>query len=63
MRGLCGGGCPVGQFTIAGNPEVPARIKRYTEDIACIIGKTVIEELIWSLAKQKGRDIEEQKKR
>jgi len=61
LRHLCGGGCPVGRFTIAGNPKVPARIKKYTRDIACVTSKTVIEELVWTLAKQKRGEYEAQK--
>lgn len=63
LKNLCGGGCPVGQFTIVGNSDIPARIKKYTEDMACITSKTVIEELIWSMAKKKRGEYEGQKGR
>jgi uncharacterized protein len=53
FRYLCGGGCPVGRFTIAGNPGVPDEIKRYTKDIACAVSKTVLTELLWSMARKK----------
>lgn len=53
LRNLCGGGCPVGQFIIAGNDNVDEKIKQYTEEIACATSQTVLEELIWSLAKHK----------
>lgn len=52
FRYLCGGGCPVGRFTIAGNPDTPTAIKRYTEKIACSTSKTVLTELLWSLGRQ-----------
>ncbi|MFH0975881.1 MAG: radical SAM protein [Spirochaetota bacterium] len=53
FRYLCGGGCPVGRFTIAGNPNASEEIKLYTREISCAVSKTVLTELIWSFAKQK----------
>ena len=53
FRNLCGGGCPVGRFTIAGNPDVSDEVKRYTEEIACVTSKTVLTELLWDLAKKR----------
>lgn len=50
-RYLCGGGCPVGKFTVAGNPDTPDNIKRYTRNIACTTSRTVLEELLWDMSK------------
>lgn len=50
FRQLCGGGCPVGKFTIAGNPQAAPAIRRYTQDIVCATSKTVLTELLWEQA-------------
>ena len=50
FRYLCGGGCPVGLFSIADNPNAPAHVKEYTEEIACAVSKTVLSELVWGMA-------------
>lgn len=63
FRYLCGGGCPVGRFTIAGNPNVPPEIKRYTEKIACVTSKTVLSELLWDMGKQKWKGYHEEQKK
>lgn len=49
LRHLCGGGCPVGLFSIADNPDAPPHVKVYTEKIACATARTVLEELMWDL--------------
>ncbi len=49
-RYLCGGGCPVGLFSVADNANASDKIKNYTQDISCAIGKTVLTELFWSLS-------------
>jgi len=55
FRYLCGGGCPVGRFTIAGNPHVPEEIKLYTEKISCAVSKTVLQILLWEVATEKNK--------
>lgn len=51
FRQLCGGGCPVGKFLIAGNPQATPAIRRYTQDVVCATTKTVLTELLWEQAK------------
>ncbi|WP_295455351.1 radical SAM protein [uncultured Thiodictyon sp.] len=51
FRQLCGGGCPVGKFIIAGNPQATPAIRRYTQDVVCATSKTVLTELLWEQAK------------
>jgi len=48
FRYLCGGGCPVGRFSIVGNPSASAEIRQYTEEIQCAVTKTVLTELLWN---------------
>jgi uncharacterized protein len=48
-RFLCGGGCPVGVFSIEGNTAARAGIKKYIKDMACTVSKTVLTELFWNL--------------
>jgi uncharacterized protein len=50
FRRLCGGGCPVGKFTIAGNPRASPAIRRYTQDVVCATSRTVLTELLWDQA-------------
>lgn len=54
FRRLCGGGCPVGKFIIAGNPRATPAIRRYTQDVVCATSKTVLTELLWDKAKGSG---------
>ncbi len=53
-RFLCGGGCPVGIFSIEGNRNARAGIKRYVKQMACTVSKTVLRELLWDLRQKKG---------
>lgn len=48
-RFLCGGGCPVGVFSIDGNISAGAGIKKYVKQMACTVSKTVLTELLWDL--------------
>lgn len=57
FRYLCGGGCPVGQFLISGNPQASKAVKKYTKEIACATSKTVITELLWSMARNAKQEI------
>ena len=50
FRYLCGGGCPVGVFSIAHNPKAGKKMKDYVHKIACTVSKTVLSELIWHMA-------------
>lgn len=54
FRYLCGGGCPVGLFSIAANPNASAFVRDYTERMACAMAKPVFEELMWDLSRQTG---------
>ena len=54
FRYLCGGGCPVGLFSIADNPNAPAFVKDYTERMACAAAQPVLEELMWDMTRQTG---------
>ena len=49
-RQLCDGGCPVGKFIIADNPQATPAIRRYTQDVVCATSKTVLTELLWDQA-------------
>ncbi len=49
-RYLCGGGCPIGIFSIEGNPKAPNELKEYVREISCTVSKTVLQELFWNLA-------------
>jgi uncharacterized protein len=51
FRQLCGGGCPVGKFLIAGNPRATPAIRGYTQDVVCATSKTVLTQLLWDQAK------------
>lgn len=53
FRQLCGGGCPVGKFTIAGNAKASPAIVRYTQDVVCATSRTVLTELLWDQAQGK----------
>ena len=53
FRNLCGGGCPVWRFTIAGNPHASEDVKTYSREIACAVSKTVLTELLWTMGKEK----------
>jgi len=50
IRFLCGGGCPVGRFSLFGNDKAAEEIKRYARDIHCITARTVLTELFWRRA-------------
>ena len=50
FRYLCGGGCPVGVFSIAANPHASQEIKNYAHNLSCTVSKTVLRELFWSMA-------------
>jgi uncharacterized protein len=52
FRYLCGGGCPVGVFSVASNPEATDELKEYVQQIACTVSETVLEELFWNIAKE-----------
>lgn len=54
FRYLCGGGCPVGVFSIAGNPKASKSIKKYVQNLSCGVSKTVLKELFWYKAKNTG---------
>lgn len=49
-KNLCGGGCPVGLFSIADNPDTPDEVRRYESEMTCTITKTTINTLLWELA-------------
>ncbi|HPZ06745.1 MAG TPA: radical SAM protein [Candidatus Eremiobacteraeota bacterium] len=51
FRYLCGGGCPVGIFSIEGHREATGKMKRYVRTIACTVSKTILTELFWHIAK------------
>ena len=50
FRHLCGGGCPVGVFSIADNPNASPELQQYVRDISCAVSKTVLTELFWRMA-------------
>ena len=50
VRYLCGGGCPVGVLSVGGNPNASPELKRYAEEEACAVSRTVIEDLLWAAA-------------
>ncbi|MEW6103304.1 MAG: radical SAM protein [bacterium] len=58
LRYICGGGCPVGRFTIKENPNASDEIIKYTHDVACKVNKAMIEEALWHYA-EKVRDEKE----
>jgi uncharacterized protein len=49
-RRLCGGGCPLGELTIVGNPSSGDRIKEYSKRIRCDFNKSMLEALLWKKA-------------
>ncbi len=56
FRYLCGGGCPVGEFSIAGNPKASPAIKDYVQQISCTMSKTCLTELFWQVGKEKSKE-------
>ncbi|MCP5495281.1 MAG: SPASM domain-containing protein [Leptospiraceae bacterium] len=53
LRNLCGGGCPVGIFSIADNPKASQEVKNYVQEMSCTLSYTVLNELLWDIAKRK----------
>ncbi len=47
LKYMCGGACPVGRFTIQGNPTADEEVIRYTREVACKTNKAMIEEALW----------------
>ncbi len=58
---LCGGGCPVGLFSILLHPGTADWAKRYTRDIACATLQGVFSELLFDAGRSATRDLERQK--
>jgi len=58
LRYICGGGCPVGKFTIKGNKKADDEVIKYTKDIACKVNRAMIEEALWLYAKKAGEEKE-----
>ena len=51
-RYICGGGCPVGKLTVFENPLTSPETLKYCNSIRCDYTKTIIELLLWDLAKE-----------
>ena len=51
-RYICGGGCPVGKLTVFENPLATPNTLKYCNSIRCDYTKTIIELLLWDLAKE-----------
>ncbi len=51
-RYICGGGCPVGKLTVFENPMASAKTIQYCNSIRCDYTKTILELLLWDLAKE-----------
>lgn len=51
-RYICGGGCPVGKLTVFENSMASQKTVSYCNNIRCDYTKTIIELLLWDLAKE-----------
>jgi uncharacterized protein len=59
-RYICGGGCPVGKLTVFENSMASQKTVKYCNSIRCDYTKTIIELLLWDLAKEAASSIKKE---